>query len=134
MKQQDNKTNEPLVIRQFISNCIAVRIKIATMDCIEFRVFDDQYNAASVIGIDFNSLLRMLNMLLDALQYKKNQAFDFLNKEKTMVVALGWHQELDAYSLLIDKYAAHIYSNDIVETVDLLNSLIQRLENISWGG
>lgn len=133
MEQQTNETREPLVIQQFVSNCIAVRIKITTMDRIDLRVFDDQYNAASV-DIDFNSLLRMLNMLLDALQYKKNQVFDFLNKEKTMVVALGWHQELDAYSLLIDKYAAHIYSEDITETVDLLNSLIQRLENISWGG
>ena len=133
MEQQSNKNIDPLVIQQFVSNCIAVRIKITTMDRIDLRVFDDQYNAASV-DIDFNSLLRMLNMLLDALQYKKNQVFDFLNKEKTMVVALGWHQELDAYSLLIDKYAAHIYSDDITETVDLLNSLIQRLENISWGG
>lgn len=133
MEQQSNKNRDPLVIQQFVSNCIAVRIKITTMDRIDLRVFDDQYNAASV-DIDFNSLLRMLNMLLDALQYKKNQVFDFLNKEKTMVVALGWHQELDAYSLLIDKYAAHIYSDDITETVDLLNSLIQRLENISWGG
>lgn len=133
MEQQNNKATKPVVIQQFISNCVAVRIKIATMDCVELRIFDDQYNASSVNGIGFNSLLQMLKTLSTALKYTKEQEFAFLNEEKTMVVALGWRQELGAYSLLIDKYTARIYKKDITETVNLLDNLIQKIENITWG-
>lgn len=87
MEEQSNKTRNPLVIQQFISNCIAVRIKIVTMDCVEIRVFDDQYNAASITGIGVNSLLRMLKLLHTTLSSGKEQGFTFLNEEKTMVVA-----------------------------------------------
>lgn len=134
MEEQNNKTRKPLVIQQFISNCIAVRIKIVTMDCVEIRVFDDQYNAASVTGIGFNSLLSMLKMLSTTLSSGKEQGFTFLNEEKTMIAALGWHKEMDTYSLLIDKFASCIYSQDIPETVSLLNNLIQKIENIDWVG
>lgn len=134
MEQQSNKNREPLVIQQFISNCIAINIKITTMDRVDLRVFDDQYNAASVTGIGFNSLLSMLKTLSTALKYTNNDKFVFLNEEKTMVAALGWRKEMDAYSLVIDKYTASIYSQDVPETEDLLDNLIQKLENIAWGG
>ena len=134
MEEQSNKTRNPLVIQQFISNCIAVRIKIVTMDCVEIRVFDDQYNAASITGIGVNSLLRMLKLLHTTLSSGKEQGFTFINEEKTMVVAIGWHSEMDAYSLLIDKFASHIFTQDIQETVSLLNNLIQKIENIDWVG
>lgn len=134
MEQQSNKNREPLVIQQFISNCIAINIKITTMDRVDLRVFDDRYNAASVTGIGFNSLLGMLKMLSTALSSGKEQGFTFLNEEKTMIAALGWHKEMDTYSLLIDKFASCIYSQDVPETVNLLENLIQRLENIAWGG
>lgn len=134
MEQQSNKDRDPLVIQQFISNCIAINIKINTMDRVDLRVFDDQYNAASVTGIGFNSLLSMLKMLSTALKYTNNDEFVFLNEEKTMVAAIGWRKEMDAYSLIIDKYTACIYSQDVLETIELLDNLIQKLENIAWGG
>nr|DAR40663.1 MAG TPA: hypothetical protein [Caudoviricetes sp.] len=134
MEQQSNKTRDPLVIQQFISNCIAVNIKITTMDRVDLRVFDDQYNAASVTGIGFNSLLSMLKMLSTALKYTNNDEFVFLNEEKTMVAAIGWCKEKDVYSLVIDKYTACIYSQDVPETENLLDNLIQKLENIDWAG